>query len=61
MKMYWIFAALVAALFVYEGYALINSKSGDTISEIFWNLSRRPLVPFLLGMLMGHFFWQEWK
>ena len=54
-----IFAVLVIALFVYEGIALLNGKSGDTISEIFWYYSRRPLVPFLFGMLCGHFFWQR--
>lgn len=59
MKMYWIFALLIIALFVYEGIALFNSKSGDTISEILWHLSQRPLVPFLFGLLMGHFFWQK--
>ena len=59
MKMYWIFAVLVAGLFLYEAVALLNSKSGDTISEIFWHLSRRPLVPFLFGLLTGHLFWQR--
>jgi len=57
--MYSIFALLVLGLFVYEAYALINSKSGDTISEIVWHLSQRPLVPFLFGLLCGHFFWQR--
>lgn len=61
MKMYLIFAVLVAALFVYEAIALVNAKPGDTISEIFWHLSRRPLVPFLFGLLCGHFFWQKWE
>ena len=59
--MTWIFAVLVLALFIYEGIALTNAKTGDTISEIFWHLSQRPLVPFAFGMLCGHFFWQEWK
>ncbi len=61
MKMYWIFNILGAGLFLYEAVALLNSKSGDTISEIVWHLSQRPLVPFLFGLLCGHFFWQEWK
>ena len=59
MKMTIIFAILVAGLFIYEAIALFNSKSGDTISEIFWHLSQRPLVPFLFGLLCGHFFWQR--
>ena len=60
-KMTYIFIALIISLFVYEGITLFNKSSGDTISEIIWYLSKRPLVPFLFGLLMGHFFWQEWK
>lgn len=59
--MKWVFGLLCLGLLVYEGFALFNNKSGDTISEIFWYLSRRPLVPFAFGFLCGHFFWQEWK
>lgn len=43
---------------LWEGYTLINNEERDTISERIWRASRRPLVPFLGGMLMGHFFWQ---
>jgi len=59
--MTYIFIALVMALLAYEGVTLFNSRDGDTISEIIWYLSKRPLVPFLFGLLMGHFFWQEYK
>jgi len=55
----YIFAGLILALFIYEAWALTNKASGDTISEIFWYLSRRPIVPFLFGVLCGHFFWQR--
>ena len=57
--MKWIFGIMVLGLFIYEGYALINTKPGDTISEIIWAMSKRPLIPFLFGLLMGHFFWQR--
>ena len=57
--MKWIFAIICLALLTYEGFALFNRQSGDTISEIFWHLSQRPLVPFLFGLLCGHFFWQK--
>lgn len=53
----WIFGTLVAGLLIYEGITLFNSKPGDTISEIIWDLSTRPFIPFVLGFLMGHFFW----
>ncbi len=57
--MKWVFALLCLAMLGYEAAALLNHKTGDTISEIFWALSRRPLVPFLFGVLCGHFFWQS--
>jgi hypothetical protein len=55
--MKWIFGGLCALMLVYEFYALTNSHPGDTISEIFWKLGERPLVPFAFGFLCGHFFW----
>ena len=59
--MTYVFVALIFGLFLYEAITLFNKSSGDTISEIIWYLSKRPLVPFLFGLLMGHFFWQEYK
>lgn len=54
--MVWIFASLVILALVYEAIALYRSE-GDTISEIIWRLGRHPLVPFAVGVLMGHLFW----
>lgn len=55
----WVFWVLCAALLAYEFYALATPGADDTISEIVWGLSSRPLIPFVLGFLMGHFFWQR--
>lgn len=55
-KLLW---AGAIAFGVYEFYALKTDEPGDTISEIFWSYSKRPLVPFALGMLVGHFVWQS--
>jgi hypothetical protein len=50
----------VVVLLAYEGWTLINSTPGDTISESIWRIAAsRPLVPFLVGFLCGHFFWQR--
>lgn len=47
-------------LLAYEAWTLLNKKKGDTISESVWRAtSRRPLVPFAFGMLMGHFFFNK--
>jgi len=53
-----IFWLLVAGLLVYEAITILNQVPGDTISEIVWReTSKRPLIPFIFGLLMGHFFW----
>ena len=55
-----LFLGLVGGLVVYEVVALANKCEGDTISEIVWTATtKRPLVPFAAGLLMGHFFWQR--
>jgi len=54
------FGLLVAItlLLVLEGWALLNKKPNDTISETVWRISfKYPFVPFLVGFLMGHLFW----
>lgn len=59
-QMEWVFVALILAAFAYEFIALANARPGDTISEIVWTISaKRPLLPFLVGVLCGHFFWQR--
>jgi hypothetical protein len=46
----------------YEAWALANKAKDDTLSEEFWRAAyRRPLIPFLFGMLAGHFVWQSDK
>lgn len=47
------------AWLLYEGYTLVNGEKQDTISERVWRVSKRPMVPFLAGALMAHFFWQS--
>lgn len=54
-RAYWVLIAGVALMLGYEIYATI-SGGPDTISEIVWAISNRPVVPFAFGLLMGHFF-----
>jgi hypothetical protein len=55
-----IFLGLVGALLLYELYALSDQRAGDTISEIIWKAAAtRPILPFAMGVLMGHLFWQK--
>jgi len=55
----YIFWILLVAFLVYEAYALATPAYGDTISEITWGLLRHPIVPFVVGVVCGHFFWQN--
>lgn len=44
------FCLLLAA---YEGWTLVNAYREDTISEAVWFFAKRPLVPHILGLLVG--------
>lgn len=60
MKPTRIFLGLVGGLCVYELVTLANKCEGDTISEIVWaTTTKRPILPFAFGCVMGHFFWQR--
>ncbi len=55
-----VFLALVGGLVVYELIAIAEHDEADTISAIIWTATaRRPIVPFAIGVLMGHLFWQR--
>lgn len=52
--------AAITGLIAYEIYTLTNKEEDDTLSESIWRATaKQPLVPFLAGVLMGHFFWQS--
>lgn len=54
----YVVGGTVILLLIYEAYTLANSKPNDTISESIWRAStNRPIVPFVGGLLCGHFFW----
>lgn len=52
-----ILAAVTAGLILWDIYCYKSPEQGDTISRIIFELSRNiVLIPFGLGVLMGHFF-----
>ena len=55
--MVWLLLISVIGIFVYEFWSAANHRPGDTISEIVWRASKKPILPFAFGLLMGHFFW----
>lgn len=55
----WAWLIWVVSGLAIEGYAIWEGN-GNTLSETVWLLSKHyPLVAFLAGLLMGHFFWQR--
>ena len=44
-----------AVWLIYEIYTLYSRK--QTISAGMYWLAKRPIIPFLIGVLMGHWFW----
>ena len=49
----WKVGAFLSLLLIYEAWTLVNSYANDTISEIVWEYSKRPMVPFLGGIAAG--------
>lgn len=55
-----ILIACAAILIGWDIYVAANSSSGDTISEITLGFAQKhPVVPFALGVIMGHLFWPQ--
>lgn len=45
----WPWFLALAVLLAYEIWTFGNRYANDTISEVVWELVKRPLVPFMLG------------
>jgi len=51
----------ILGMLAYEAYAVANSTPGDTLSEAVWKYGQHPMVSFAVGVLVGHFWWQQRK
>lgn len=51
----WFIIGTSLVWFFYEIYTLIYNK--QTISAGMYYLAKRPIVPFVMGLLAGHWFW----
>lgn len=55
----WLMLSVTAVLLAWDVVAATNSTRGDTISEQLTAAAHRwPILPFLFGMLIGHWFWR---
>ena len=58
ITIYFCVLALIIIL-GYDAFACFKGGNYATISGLFWSLSKTyPMVPFLLGVLVGHLCWQ---
>jgi hypothetical protein len=57
--MIWILLLGIVLIVTYEIWAIRRKAPGDTISELYWKASKKPLINFLFGLLAGHFVWQS--
>jgi len=56
----WGLIAILLIIIGYDAWACVDRKHRDTISKIVTKSSEKYLIiPFLLGLLMGHFFWSQ--
>ncbi len=58
--MSWRTALLIVAFGLGLTYELIAAIGGTdpTISQIVWRANAHPIIPFTLGVIAGHLFWQ---
>lgn len=56
-----ILIAAALLLIGWDVYVAANKDSGDTISEVLLWVSKHPVLPFALGVVMGHLFWPQYR
>jgi len=54
---HYILLAATIGLAAFDVWAAMNGRKGDTLTEVLRLLSKRPIIPFAFGVLMGHLFW----
>jgi hypothetical protein len=54
-----VIGVVALGLIGYDIFAYYNGDS-STISEVIWSVcGKMPLIPFAVGILCGHLFWQS--
>jgi uncharacterized integral membrane protein len=57
----YVWIGVLLFLLFYDLWAATSGKT-VTLSEVVWKVSvNRPIIPFLAGVVTGHFFWQAVK
>lgn len=56
----WISMLIVLLVIAYDAYAVAHKDKYDTVSKIITKSSEKYLlIPFIFGLLVGHFFWSQ--
>ncbi len=54
----WVVFVVAGILLIWDIYVFVTPPKGDTISEVIAEWAQEwTVVPFVFGVLMGHFFW----
>jgi hypothetical protein len=57
---HWILLAVIAIVGAWDWWLATHPPEGDTISEVALSTARRhPLLPFVLGVIIGHLLWPQ--
>lgn len=60
MGTFYILLGITVLLIIWDLYVANTATPGDTISELVLGYAREhPVVPFIFGVIMGHFFWPQ--
>jgi hypothetical protein len=60
IRNFYILLGLTIVLIIWDIYLSVNPVKNDTLSEIILILAyNHPVIPFIAGVLCGHFFWAQ--
>lgn len=58
---HWVLIGVSVLLIGLDFYWAKDSEEGDTISEVILKYARKhTVIPFLLGVMMGHLLWPQY-
>lgn len=61
----WITLGILLLVLIYDAWACMDRDKRETVSEMITKASMRyTVIPFVAGILAGHFFWSQkniWK
>lgn len=53
----WIMLAVIVGGSIYDVWAALNKRKGDTFTEVARELVKRPMISLSCGVVIGHIWW----